>query len=56
MLTSISNLALIYNNQGQLKEAKELKVQVIKTRKKTLNINYPSTQVYINNLALTLSN
>ncbi|KAH8761907.1 hypothetical protein BGZ57DRAFT_992576, partial [Hyaloscypha finlandica] len=35
-LTSIANLASIYRNQGRWKEAEDLDVQVIETRKRVL--------------------
>ena len=50
-LTSIANLASIYRNQGRWKEAKELEVRVIETRKRVLGEEHPSTLTSIANLA-----
>jgi tetratricopeptide (TPR) repeat protein len=52
-LTSISNLASTYQNQGRWKEAELLQVQVMETRKKVLGAEHPSTLTIISNLALT---
>ena len=40
-LASITNLALTYKNQGQLKEAEELEMQVMETRKRVLGEEHP---------------
>jgi hypothetical protein len=52
-LTSISNLAATYRNQGQWKEAEELEVEVIETGKSLLKEAHPDTLTSINNLAFT---
>jgi hypothetical protein len=52
-LTSIANLALTYGKQGRWDEAKELDVQVIRTRKTKLGVDYPDTLTSMNNLAFT---
>ena len=54
MLTSIAKLASTYCNQGCWKEAEELEIQVMKTRKKVLGEEHPSTLTSMNNLAFTL--
>ena len=43
LLTSMANLASAYQNQGQWKEAEELKVQVMETRKRVLGAEHPDT-------------
>jgi Tetratricopeptide repeat len=43
----------MYRNQGRWKEAEELFVQVIETRKKVLGAEHPSTVTRMANLALT---
>jgi tetratricopeptide (TPR) repeat protein len=55
-LTSITNLALTYRNQGRWKEAEELFMQMIKIRKRMLGTEYPDTLTSIINLALTYRN
>jgi tetratricopeptide (TPR) repeat protein len=52
-LTSMANLALTYRNQGRWKEAKELEVQVMETRKRVLGAEHPSTLTSMANLAST---
>jgi hypothetical protein len=53
-LTSMANLASTYSNQGRWKEAEELEVQVMETRKRVLGEEHPSTLTSMNNLAFTL--
>ena len=53
-LISMNNLALTYKNQERWKEAEELNVQVMKTRKKVLGEEHPSTLISMHNLAYTL--
>ncbi|KAF2191620.1 putative kinesin [Zopfia rhizophila CBS 207.26] len=53
-LTSMANLASTYRNQGRWKEAEELEVQVMETRKRVLGAEHPSTLTSMNNLAFTL--
>ncbi|KAF4631143.1 hypothetical protein G7Y89_g6995 [Cudoniella acicularis] len=55
-LTSIANLALTYWNQGRWKEAEELNLQVIETRKRVLGQEHPDTLATIANLASTYRN
>jgi Tetratricopeptide repeat len=50
-LTSIANLALTYRNQGRWKEAEQLFVQVMETRKTVLGVDHPDTLASMNNLA-----
>ena len=50
-LNSMGNLALVYNNQGRLKEAEELGMQVIETIKRVLGKEYLKILIGINNLA-----
>ena len=52
-LTSMGNLALTYRNQGRWKEAEELDLQVMDTRKKVLGQEHPDTPKSMNNLAWT---
>jgi hypothetical protein len=52
-LTSMGNLVSTYSNQGWWKEAKELEVQVMKTRKRVLGSEHPSILTSIANLAST---
>ena len=52
-LKSISNLALIYRNQGRWKEAEELQVRVMEIRKRMLGEEHPGTLTSMNNLAYT---
>jgi hypothetical protein len=47
------NLASTYWNQGRWKEAEDLEVQVIETRKRVLGAEHPSTLTSMNNLAHT---
>ena len=42
----MTNLASSYSNQGQLIEADELEVQVMKTRKRVLGQKHPDTLQY----------
>jgi Tetratricopeptide repeat len=48
------NLALTYWYQGQWKEAEELEVQVMETRKRVLGQEHPDTLISMNNLPWTL--
>lgn len=52
-LTSISNLATTYWDQGRWKEAEDLKVQVMEMRKRVLGEEHPDTLVSMSNLAFT---
>jgi len=49
----MANLASTYRNQGRWKEAEELEVQVMETRKRVLGAEHPSTLTSMNNLAFT---
>ena len=51
-----SNLAQTYRGQGRWKEAEEILVQVIETRKRALGQEHPSTLINKANLALTYRN
>jgi tetratricopeptide (TPR) repeat protein len=55
-LTTISNLASTYSNQGQWKKAEELQVQVMESRKRLLGDEHPYTLTSISNLASAYSN
>jgi hypothetical protein len=55
-LTSMSNLASTFSNQGRWKEAEELEVQVIDTRKRVLGAEHPDTLTSMSNLASTFRN
>jgi hypothetical protein len=44
----------MYSNQGRWKEAEELQVQVMQTRKRVLGDEHPDTLTSMNNLAITL--
>jgi hypothetical protein len=46
-------VASTYRNQGRWKEAKELEVQVMETRKRVLREEHPSTLTSMANLAYT---
>jgi len=52
-LTSMNNLASTYADQGRWKEAEELFVQVMETRKRVFGVEHPSTLNSMNNLAST---
>ncbi|KAH7125055.1 hypothetical protein B0J13DRAFT_598998 [Dactylonectria estremocensis] len=52
-LTSMTNLALTYRNQGRWKEAEELQVRVMETRKTILGEEHSNTLSSMNNLAIT---
>ena len=52
-LTSMTNLVSTYWNQGRWKEAGELEVQVMETRKKLLGAEHPKTLTSVANLAST---
>ena len=52
-LTSMSNLASTYSNQGRWEAAEELQVEVIETCKKKLGVDHPSTLASMSNLAFT---
>ena len=54
-LTSMSNLALTYSDQGRTAEAAELQEQVLEKRKRILGADHPSTLTSMSNLALTYS-
>ena len=51
MLASIANLPSTYSNQRRWKEAEELHVQVIETRKRVLGAEHPDTLASMANLA-----
>jgi hypothetical protein len=53
-LGSMANLASTYSNQGRWKEAEELQVQVMQTRKRVLGDEHPDTLTSMHNLAFTL--
>jgi hypothetical protein len=53
-LASMADLASIYWNQGRWKEAEELEVQVLETRKRVLGDEHPDTLRASSNLASTL--
>jgi tetratricopeptide (TPR) repeat protein len=48
-----ANLASTYRNQGRWKEAEELFVQVMETRKRVLGAEHPDTLTSMSNLAFT---
>ena len=52
-LSSITNLASTYRNQGRWKEAEELFVQVMETSSRVLGQEHPSTLTSMANLAST---
>src|SRR5204863_5431303 len=52
----MANLASTYRNQGRLKEAEELEVQVMETRKRVLGAEHPATLTSMANLASTYRN
>jgi hypothetical protein len=56
MLSSMNNLASMYREQGRWKEAEELEVRVIETRKKVLGEDHPDTLTSMGNLAVTCMN
>ncbi|KAF6803649.1 kinesin light chain [Colletotrichum plurivorum] len=49
----MANLAATYWNQGRWKEAEELFVRVMETRKRVLGEEHPSTLTSMHNLAFT---
>jgi tetratricopeptide (TPR) repeat protein len=49
----MANLASTYSNQGRWKEAEELEVQVMETRKRVLGQKHPDTLTSMANLAST---
>ena len=54
-LTSASNLALTYSQQGKHAEAEALQVAVLAVRKRVLGEEHPNTLTSANNLASTYS-
>jgi tetratricopeptide (TPR) repeat protein len=52
-LTSMANLASMYQYQARWKEAEELDVQVLETRRRVLGAEHPDTLTSMNNLAST---
>ena len=52
-LTSIANLALIYNNQGRWREAEELQAKELNICSRVLGEEHPDTLTSITNLAST---
>src|SRR2546423_15531309 len=52
----MANLASTYWNQGRWKEAEDLGVQVMETRKRVLGQEHPNTLTSMANLALTYWN
>ena len=54
-LLSMANLATIYSDLGNLKEAEELELQVLDMRKKLLGAEHPDTLLSMGNLARTYS-
>jgi hypothetical protein len=55
-LTSMANLASIYRNQGQWREAERLEVQVLEKRKSLLGDEHPDTLTSMVNLKATYRN
>ncbi|KAM6494353.1 hypothetical protein JOM56_010714 [Amanita muscaria] len=55
-LTTMSNLALTYSNQGKQKEAESLQVKVMEASKEIHGPLHPDTLTAMGNLALTYSN
>ena len=55
-LTSMTNLASTYRNQGRWKEAEELFVQVMETSSRVLGLEHPDTLTSMANLASTYRN
>ena len=53
MLTSMNSLASTYRNQGRWKEAEELGVQVMETRKTVLGAEHPGTLTSMNSIGFT---
>jgi Tetratricopeptide repeat len=49
-LTAMSNLATILCDQGQLKEAKQLFLQVVEASRRVLGAEYPGTLISMSNL------
>jgi tetratricopeptide (TPR) repeat protein len=54
VLDYMTNLALIYKNQGRWKEAENLEVQLMETNLRVLGEEHQDTLISINNLAVTL--
>ncbi|RYP69598.1 hypothetical protein DL770_008204 [Monosporascus sp. CRB-9-2] len=52
-LTSMNNLASTYSKQGRWKEAEELGVRTLKTRKRVLGEDHPDTLISMHNLTWT---
>jgi hypothetical protein len=52
----MSNLAVTYWNQGQLKEAEQLEVHAVGARKRVLGEDHPDTLQGMSNLAVTYWN
>ncbi|OCK76785.1 hypothetical protein K432DRAFT_305603 [Lepidopterella palustris CBS 459.81] len=50
----MANLASTYSNQGRWKEAEELEMLVMETRKRSIWAEHPSTLTSMNNLTFTL--
>ncbi|MDI1492405.1 MAG: hypothetical protein OHK93_003619 [Ramalina farinacea] len=50
----MANLASTYRNQGRWKEAEELEVRVMETRKRVLGEEHPDTLTSMANLAFTI--
>ncbi|MCJ1441536.1 MAG: hypothetical protein MMC23_002025 [Stictis urceolatum] len=55
-LAAMANLASTYQSQGRWKEAEELEVQVMETRKRVLSDEHPDTLTSMANLASTYWN
>ena len=55
-LTSMNNLATIYQHQGRWTEAEKLLVQVMETRKTVLGPEHPDTLTSMAELASTYQN
>jgi tetratricopeptide (TPR) repeat protein len=54
-LTSMSNLAGTYSDQGRLEEAEKVQVEVLEKMKEVLGAGHPDTLTSMNNLARTYS-
>jgi CHAT domain-containing protein/Flp pilus assembly protein TadD len=50
-LTSLNNLAALYDNQGRYNEAEPLYVQALERRRESLGPDHPDTLISLNNLA-----
>ena len=55
-LTTVHNMALVFDNQGQYDKALEYLERALASREKSLGVGHPSTLTTIHNIAIVICN